>query len=96
MLKDYWGNDALAHGTKRAMEAQYADQVFVSVTNKPFGEVYVLYSCGADEREKADRFLAAYNAMMEQKGIIAFGAGVSLGENLLAERIGGFQGGVGL
>jgi len=93
MLQDFWGNPALAFGNKRELEAKYPDKVFVSVTNKPFGDSYVLFVCDPDEDEKADKFLADYRAKMKSRGIRAFGVGTSLGANLRAARMDGFQGG---
>jgi hypothetical protein len=93
MLQDFWGNPALDFGSDRELEKKYPDKVFVGVTNKPFGDSYVLFVCDPDEEEKADKFLKDYNTMMEARGITAYGAGTSLGSNLLAARMEGFQGG---
>ena len=96
MLKDYWGNDALAYGSMNDLISKYHDKIFVSVTDKPFGDSYVLFVCSPDEQEKADKFLIDFHAVMESKGITAYGAGTSLGSDLLAARMNGFLGGAGL
>ena len=96
MLKDFWGNDALDYGTREELEAKYKDKLFVTVSDKPFGDPYVLFVCNEDERNKAEEFLESYRAKMKMRGIKAFGSGISLGANLLANRLEGFVGGVGL
>jgi hypothetical protein len=93
MLKDYWGNDARDFGSIDDLVMKYRDKILVTVTNKPFGESYVLFMCSPDEAEKADRFLTDYHAIMEAKGITAYGAGTALGADLLSARMDGFQGG---
>jgi hypothetical protein len=96
MLKDFWGNNALACGSMEELWSKYPDKVYVTVSNKPFGNSYVLFVCNPDEEEKAEKYLADYNAHMKSKGITAYGAGISLGANLLAARMDGFQGGAEL
>jgi hypothetical protein len=96
MLKDYWGNDALDFGTDRELENKYPNEIFVSVTDRPFGSYYVLFKCNSDEYEKAESFLEAYRSGMALRGITSYGVGISLGANLLAEQMDGFQGGVNL
>ena len=96
MLRDFWGNDALDFGTRDELETKYRDKVFVTVSNKPFGDPYVLFICNEDEYESAEAFLEIYRTTMKAKGIKAFGAGISLGANLLSTRLEGFVGGVGL
>ena len=93
MLKDYWGNAAIDFGDIRQLWDKYPDKVFVSVTNKPFGESYVLFVCSPEEEGKADEYMENYCANMESRGITAFGIGVSLGSKLQAARLDNFQGG---
>lgn len=93
MLKDYWGNDALDFGEISTLWEKYPDKIFVSVSNKPFGDSYVLFICNPDEEEKADAYMVDYRAKMKAKGITAFGIGISLGSALQAARMDGFQGG---
>jgi len=96
MLKDFWGNDALDYGTREELETKYKDKLFVTVSDKPFGDPYVLFICNEDERDQAEAFLDDYNVKMKTRGIKAFGSGISLGAALLASRLEGFVGGVGL
>ena len=96
MLKDFWGNDALDFGTREELEAKYRDKIFVTVSDKPFGNPYVLFICNENEYERAEDFLEKYREKMKKKGIKAFGAGISLGTNLLSDRLEGFVGGIGL
>jgi hypothetical protein len=96
MLKDFWGNDALDYGIREELETKYTDKLFVTVSDKPFGDPYVLFVCNEDERDNAEKFLEAYHEKMKKKGIRAFGSGISLGANLLAARLENFVGGVEL
>ena len=96
MLKDYWGNDALDFGPISRLWEKYPDKIFVSVSNKPFGDSYVLFVCNPDDEEKAEAYMANYRTTMEAKGITAYGGGISLGSALQAARMDGFQGGAGL
>lgn len=96
MLKDYWGNDALDFGEISTLWEKYPDKIFVSVTNKPFGDSYVLFICNSGEEKIAKEFMADYCAKMESRGITAFGVGISHGSTLQAAMMEGFQGGAGL
>jgi len=93
MLKDYWGNDAIDFGPISNLWKKYSDKVFVSVSNKPFGDSYVLFVCNPEDEEKADAYMENYRADMEAKGITAYGIGISLGSALQAARMENFQGG---
>jgi len=94
MLKDYWGNDALDFGPIEELWHKYPDKIFVSVSNNPFGDSYVLFVCSPDDEEKAEEYMENYCVNMESRGITAFGIGVSLGSALQAARLDGFLGGV--
>ena len=94
MLKDFWGNDALDFGCRDFLETKYKDKFFVTVSNRPFGDPYVLFICNEDEYERAEDFLEKYHIGMKAKGIKAYGAGISIGASLLAARQEGFVGGV--
>lgn len=93
MYKDFWGNDALDFGKLRDLTQRYKDKILVTVTNKPFGESYLLFCCSPDMRESADSYLADYNAKMSARGITSYGAGITLGADLESARMDGFQGG---
>jgi hypothetical protein len=92
-LKDWWGTDALDFGRLDELTVKYKDKLIVTVTNKPFGDSYVLYICDADKEPLAKDYLTKYHKKMDNKGIRAYGAAVSLGSDLEAERMEGFQGG---
>lgn len=96
MLKDPWGYEALDFAPIEELWNRYPNKIFVSVTDKPFGDSYVLFICNSDEEVKAEKFLAEYRTLMELKGITAYGAGVSLGAELQAARMEEFQGGADL
>ena len=92
-LIDWWGNPAIDYGIQRDLEKKYHDKIFVAVTNVPFGSCYVLFICSYDEYDTALEYLREYNTMMEKQRITAFGLGIALGEDILATRLDGFQGG---
>lgn len=52
MMKDFWGNDALDYETREELETKYKDKLFVTVSDKPFGDPYLLFICDKDERDK--------------------------------------------
>ncbi|MCL2086529.1 MAG: hypothetical protein FWH05_02910 [Oscillospiraceae bacterium] len=96
MLKDYWGNEALDFGEDTELESKYADKIFVSVSNKPFGKSYVLFICEESESEKAQEYLESFSKSMRGRGITAFGAGIGGVEELKRRRsqetlMGGFE-----
>ena len=91
-LKDFWGNDAIDFGEDREMSSKYHDKIIVSVTNKPFGKIYVLFVCNVDEKHLADKYLEEYHYLMKSKDIMAYGAGKSLGDDLEEARSIGFMG----
>jgi hypothetical protein len=93
MLKDYWGNEAIDYGPISQLWDKYSDKVFVSVTNKPFGDSYALFVCSPEDEYKAEVYMENYRANMKSKGITAFGIGLSLGSDLQAARMENFQGG---
>jgi len=93
MLKDYWGNDAIDFGPIGELWDKYSDKVFVSVSNKPFGNSYVLFVCDLEDEDKADEYMDNYCTEMESKGITAYGIGVSYGSAIQAARLATFQGG---
>jgi hypothetical protein len=95
-MTDYWGNDALDFGVLSELTKKYSNKFIVSVSNKPFGNSYVLFVCNADDEEKAERYLDDYRTLMRSKSIMAYGLGISLGSDLEAERMDNFQGGVSL
>ncbi|MCL1903094.1 MAG: hypothetical protein FWF94_01585 [Oscillospiraceae bacterium] len=91
-MKDYWGNPALDFGDFEGLMKKYTDKIFVSVSNKPFGDEYVLFVCGEDENEKAEKYVKEYDEMMERKGIMPYDARVNFGDMLLSKKTNGFQG----
>ena len=95
-LKDFWGNDALDYGSKAEMTDKYADNIFVFVSNKPFGDGYVLYLCNDNEEDLAYRWLDKYDESMRSRGINIYGAGVNWGYNVSCARTQGFLGGIGV
>jgi len=95
-MKDYWGNDALDFGTHSEMRDKYADKFFVSVSNKPFGKCYIVFICNRDEYDKAKKFLDEYDKKMAERGIKVYGSGIGRGDDLHAERLNAFIGGVGI
>jgi len=92
MLKDYWGNDALDFGPKEQLLKKYPDKILVTVSNRPFGDTYLLLLCNADEDEKADAYIADFHAKMQARGIRAYGLGSSLGSHLYYEKMKYFEG----
>ena len=94
-LKDPWGNEAIDFGSKEDMLRKYSDRVVVTVNNRPFCDVYVLYICSEQEEESAYAYLDSYHKTMQSKGIMAYGAGVNLGDELEEKRTIGFMGGAG-
>jgi len=95
-LKDFWGNDAIDYGTKAEMTEKYADYIFVFVSNRPFGDGYVLFLCRDEEEELAYEWSRNYREIMKGRGVGAFGLGVSWGANVVDARQQGFLGGVRL
>jgi len=95
-LKDFWGNNAIDYGTKDEMTKKYADNIFVFVSDKPFGDGYVLFLCKDEEEALAYQWLRAYRASMKDRGITVFGAGVNWGYNVNCARTCGFVGGIGI
>ena len=95
-LTDFWGNDAIDYGSKEEMTNKYADNIFVFVSNKPFGDGYVLFLCNDAEEDLVYKWLDEYDAAMEKKGITVYGAGVNWGENVAGARSQGFLGGIGV
>jgi len=95
-LKDFWGNDAIDYGSINEMTRKYADNIFVFVTDKPFGDGYVLFVCDEDEEDLAYNWLSVYDTSLKNKGIGAYGSGVSWGYNVNCARTQGFLGGVGV
>ena len=92
MLKDYWGNDAIDVGSIEQLWMKYPNKILVSVSNKPFGDSYVLFVCNPDDEEEAEEYMNNYRANMKSKGITAYGIGTSLGSALQAARLDGFLG----
>ncbi|MCL1842967.1 MAG: hypothetical protein FWF79_04080 [Defluviitaleaceae bacterium] len=95
-FKDFWGNDAIDFGSKIEMTDKYADNIFVFVSDKPFGDGYVLFLCNEDEEEIAYNWLRDYNVSMGKRGITVYGAGVNWGDNVSSMRMHGFLGGIGV
>jgi len=95
-LKDFWGNDAIDYGSNAEMTDKYADKIFVFVSDKPFGDGYVLFLCDDDEENLAYEWLDEYDNMMKNRGITAYGAGVNWGYNVSGARMQGFLGGIGV
>ena len=91
-LKDFWGNDAIDFGSKAEMTDKYADSVFVFVSDKPFGDGYVLFVCNEGEEELAHDWIKKYRATMKNKG--AYGVGVNWGYNVACAKTQGFLGGI--
>lgn len=85
-MRDYWGNPALDFGTYNEMAKKYADKVFASVADKPFGNIYVVFVCEEDEADKVNEYLDEYSAKMRDKGITAFGTGIHWGDELRARK----------
>ena len=92
-MKDYWGNNAVDFGTSDEMRAKYSKNIYVGVTDKPFGNVYVLYVCAPDENEQAEKFLKSYKDNLKQKGVEVYAAGILMGNSVYAEQLEGFLGG---
>ena len=95
-LKDFWGNDAIDYGSKAEMTDKYADNIFVFVTDRPFGDGYVLFLCNEDEEELAYNWLDSYDKTMKNRNVGAYGSGVSWGYNVNCARTQGFLGGIGV
>ena len=95
-LKDYWGNDAIDYGSNTEMTKKYADYVFVFVSDKPFGDGYVLFLCNNEDEDLAHEWLKKYVVSMRDRGITAFGIGVCWGYNVSSARMEGFLGGIGI
>ena len=96
-LKDYWGNDAIDYGSEHEMAKKYADYLFVFVSDKPFGDGYVLSLFKNEEEDLAHKWEKDYRALMKNRGIApVYGLGVNWGYNVLDERTAGFIGGVGV
>jgi len=95
-LKDFWGNDAIDYGSNAAMTDKYADKIFVFVSDKPFGDGYVLFLCNDGEESLAYEWLKKYDKSMRSRGITAYGAGVNWGYNVSGARMQGFLGGIGV
>ena len=93
-LKDFWGNDAIDYGSDAEMTEKYADNIFVFVTDKPFGDGYVLFLCNEDEEDMAYNWLANYDAEMKRRNVSSYGSGVSWGYNVACARTQGFLGGI--
>ena len=93
-LKDFWGNNAIDYGTINEMTDKYADNIFVFVTDRPFGEGYVLLICDESEEEMANKWVKDYRASMRARGVVACGVGVCWGCNVNSARMQGFLGGV--
>ena len=93
-LKDFWGNDALDYGSIGEMTDKYADSIFVFVTNRPFGDGYVLLVCNEDEEDFANNWVNDYRTSMRNRGVVSCGVGVSWGYNVKCARAQGFLGGV--
>ena len=93
-LKDFWGNDAIDYGSDVEMTKKYADKIFVFVTDRPFGDGYVLFVCNEDEEDLAYSWLANYDDSMKCRNVGAYGSGVSWGYNVACIRTQGFLGGV--
>jgi hypothetical protein len=92
-MKDFWGNPALDFGTYNEMTKKYTDKVFASVTDKPFGDIYVMFVCEESEADKANAYLKEYGAKMRARGITAFGTGIHWGDTLQDRKMFNFQGG---
>jgi hypothetical protein len=93
-IKDFWGNDAIDFGSIVEMTDKYADNIFVFVTDKPFGDGYVLFLGNEDEEDVAYSWLANYDAKMKDRGIGAYGSGVSWGYNVNCRRTQNFIGSI--
>jgi len=92
-LKDFWGNDAIDYGSKQEMTDKYADNIFVFVTDRPFGAGYVMFLCNEDEENLAYSWLDEYDAKMKSRNVGAYGSGVSWGYNVICAKTEGFLGG---
>ena len=95
-LKDYWGNDTVDYGSNEEMSEKYADYIFVFVSDKPFGDGYVLFLCKDEEENLAHKWLKEYRASMKNRGITVYGAGTCWGNNVSDARMHGFTGGIGV
>jgi len=95
-VKDFWGNDALDYGPRKEIEEKYGNNLMVTVSNKPFGDPYVLFICEEDEYDKAKDYLDEYRVKMKERGITAYGSGITYGTSLVFKRLDGFMGGVTL
>ena len=95
-LKDYWGNDAIDYGSIGEMSDKYADYIFVFVSDRPFGDGYVLFLCKDEEEDLAYKWVKEYRASMKNKGITVYSAGVNWGYNVSNARMYGFTGGIGV
>ena len=95
-LTDFWGNSAIDYGSLDEMTDKYADKIFVFVSNKPFGDGYVLFLCNDEEENLAYKWLKEYNISMKNRGITVYGAGVNWGYNISSARTQGFLGGIGV
>jgi hypothetical protein len=91
-MKDFWGNTAIDYGDFEELALKYADKLFVSVNQEPFGKDYVLFVGNPDEMDKAESFLSEFDTKMSVQGITAYGADIHLGDKLLAQRLDAFQG----
>ncbi|MCL1882365.1 MAG: hypothetical protein FWF81_01245 [Defluviitaleaceae bacterium] len=91
-LKDFWGNDAIDYGSDAEMTIKYADNIFVFVTDRPFGDGYVMFLCNEDEEDLAYSWLTSYDASMKSRNIGAYGSGVTWGYNVSCARNKAFLG----
>jgi len=92
-MQDFWGNPAIDFGAFAEMTRKYKDKLFVSVSNKPFGDSYVLFICDESEEDEARTFLKEYDSNMKSRGITEYGSGVSIGEAIHDRNISMFMGG---
>ena len=92
-MTDFWGFPALDKGRFDELLKRYRDKVFVSVSQEPLGDEYVLFVCDESDESQAQAYLSEYKANLTQKGIKRFAAGVHLGSALFSKKVEGFQGG---
>ena len=92
-MTDFWGNTAIDCGDFEDLMQKYANNLFVSVSQEPFGKDYVLFVGNPDEMDRAEAFLSEFDTKMSIQGITAYGAGIHFGDRLLSQRYDSFQGG---
>jgi hypothetical protein len=75
------------------MTKKYTDKVFASVTDRPFGDIYVMFVADEGEADSVTAYLKEFGKKMNDRGITAFGTGIHWGDELRDKRMSGFLGG---